>query len=86
MTVTMELPDELANRLQQDAAKHGMSLAEYIVHWLATEQLLSVKPKNGAELVAYWDAHGLFGMRPDIVDSQAYARELREKAQTRQRA
>ena len=44
-----------------------------------------VSPQTGAELVAYWEAEGLLGTRPDIEDSQDYARELRRQAETRKR-
>jgi len=40
-------------------------------------------PKNGAELVAYWEREGVIGMRADITDSQAYARQLREQPEHR---
>jgi len=46
-------------------------------------------PTNGAELVAYWEREGLIGVwndRAEIIDSPAYARELRQKAERRQRA
>jgi hypothetical protein len=41
------------------------------------------RPTNGAELVAYWERHGLIGTRPDITDSLAHARELRRQAERR---
>jgi hypothetical protein len=41
------------------------------------------RPTNGAEVVAYWERHGVLGSRPDITDSQAYARELRRQAERR---
>lgn len=44
------------------------------------------RPTNGAELVAYWERHGLIGTRPDIEDSLEYAREMRRKAERRDRS
>jgi hypothetical protein len=44
------------------------------------------KPTNGAELVAYWERHGLIGTRPDITDSLEHAREIRRKAERRDRS
>jgi hypothetical protein len=41
------------------------------------------RPTNGAELVAYWERHGLLGTRPDIKDSLEYVREMRRKAERR---
>src|SRR5947209_20582646 len=41
------------------------------------------RPTNGAELVAYWQRHGLIGSRPDIEDSLEYVRTMRRKAETR---
>jgi hypothetical protein len=41
------------------------------------------RPTNGAELVAYWERHGLIGTRPDIKDSLEHAREIRRKAERR---
>src|SRR5947209_2577807 len=38
------------------------------------------RPTTGAEVVAYWERHGLLGTRPDITDSLEHARALRRKA------
>jgi hypothetical protein len=45
--------------------------------------LLQTTPKNGAELVNYWQQAGVIGMRSDISDSQQHARKLRAKAERR---
>ena len=42
-----------------------------------------VMPTNGASTVAYWEKYGVIGSRPDITDSQTYARELRYEAEHR---
>lgn len=47
------------------------------------KQVLKNPPRNGAELVAYWQREGVINSRPDITDSQAYARQLRHEAETR---
>lgn len=40
-------------------------------------------PTTGAGLVAYWQREGVIGTRPDIMDSQAHARQLRHKVDER---
>jgi hypothetical protein len=42
--------------------------------------------RTGEELIAYWKRHGVIGSRKDIEDSQEFARELRRRAETRQRS
>lgn len=42
-------------------------------------------PRSGPELAAYWQREGVFGSRPDIVDSVEYARSLRRDAERRVR-
>ena len=39
------------------------------------------EPKNGAELVAYWQQSGVIGMRKDINDARVEARRLRDQAE-----
>ena len=39
-----------------------------------------------AEIVAYWERYGLIGTRPDITDSLEDARQLRRKAERRDRS
>jgi hypothetical protein len=41
-------------------------------------------PKNGAELVNYWQSQGLINSHPEIKDSQEYARQIRHIAERRQ--
>jgi hypothetical protein len=85
MTITLELPEELERELAVEAERLGLPLPEYVVRVLSKERGAGEMPKTGAELVAYWQREGLVGTRPDITDSQAYARELREEAQRRSR-
>jgi hypothetical protein len=38
-------------------------------------------PRTGAVLLAYWQGEGVVATRPDIADSAAHARALREQAE-----
>ncbi|HXG64137.1 MAG TPA: hypothetical protein VNO70_03460 [Blastocatellia bacterium] len=86
MSITLELPQELESELAVEAAHLGLSLPEYILRVLSTASVRGKRPKNGAELVEYWQNEGLIGTRPDITDSQAHARKLRDQAERRTRA
>jgi hypothetical protein len=83
MTVTLELPEALADALTAEAARRGMALPEYALHLLTTARPTANSVQSGADLVAYWKAEGLIGSRPDLADSQEEARSLREQAQNR---
>jgi hypothetical protein len=48
---------------------------------LSNRQIL--RPKTGAELIAYWQSEGVINSRPDIIDSQAHARNIPHEAETR---
>ena len=85
MSITLDLPEELENELSAEASKLGLSLPEYILRLLSTGLILDKTPKSGAELVKYWQSEGLIGTRPDITDSQAHARQIREQAERRTR-
>ncbi len=50
----------------------------------AEEPTAAEMPKNGAELIAYWEQAGVIRSRPEITDSVAHARNLRRQAKTRQ--
>jgi hypothetical protein len=41
------------------------------------------RPTTPAEVVAYWERHGLLGTRPDITDSLEHARKIRQRAERR---
>lgn len=84
--LTLDLPPELESELAAEAARHQLSLAEYVLRLLTTARPAISKPRNGAELVAYWEAASLVGTRPDIVDSASYARNLRQLAERRERS
>jgi hypothetical protein len=83
MSITLDLPQELESELATEATKLGVSLAEYVLRLLSTRSLVGPMPTSGAELVAYWRREGVIGTRLDITDSQAYARQIRHKAERR---
>lgn len=85
MSINLDLPPELENQLFTEASQLNLPLSEYILRILSVRQVLANPPKTGAELVAYWQSEGVINSRPDITDSQAYARKLRHEAQTRER-
>lgn len=87
MKITIELPQDLEQALEAEAAELGLPLSEYALRLLYSRTVAEADngPTNGAELVAYWQSAHLIGTRQDIVDSQAYARELRAQAEQRQR-
>jgi hypothetical protein len=84
MTITLELPQELEQELSVEAEKINLSLSEYILSLLSMRQVLNNPPKTGAELVNYWQKEGLINSRPEIKDSQEYARQIRYEAEHRQ--
>jgi hypothetical protein len=83
MNISLDLPPELESELSTEALQLNLSLSEYILRILSIRQVLSNPPKTGAELVAYWEREGVISSRPDITHSQAHARKLRHKAETR---
>ncbi|MCG6135933.1 MAG: hypothetical protein MET45_14960 [Nostoc sp. LLA-1] len=86
MNINLNLPPELENELYNEASQINLTLSEYILRLLSVRQIPANQPKTGAELVAYWQNEGIINSRPDITDSQAYARQLRHEAETRERA
>ena len=85
MSITLDLPQELECELATEATQLGLSLTEYVLRLLSTRSLVSQLPTTGAELVAYWQREGVIGTRPEITDSQAYARQIRHQAERRLR-
>jgi len=83
MPQTVELPDDLADALTDEAARLGLSLPEYAVHLLTSARPPAGSVRSGADLVTFWRAQGVIGTRPEIADSQAEARRLRDEAQRR---
>ena len=85
MMVSLNLPKDLETELSAEASNLKLPLAEYILRILSLRPFLPNPPKTGAELVAYWESIGVIGSRPEITDSQDYARQLRHQAETRER-
>lgn len=81
MTITLDLPQELESALSIKANQFGVSFQEYLLHVLYSS-LVGNKLKTGAELVECWQDEDLIGARPDISDSQAHARQIRDQAET----
>ena len=85
MTLTLNLPHELERRLSSEADRLGLAVDQYALRLLGAEPATGDKPRTGADLVAFWQREGVIGSRQDVEDSQAYARELRRRAETRSR-
>jgi hypothetical protein len=85
MTLTLDLPADLEKDLVAEATRMGLSLPEYALRVLAAGYPAAGRPRTGRDLVAYWQAEGLIGSRPDITDSASHARELRARAERRAR-
>ncbi len=84
MTLTLEVPAEVAEKLTRDAATMGLSVTDYALRLLGV--LPPQPPWNGAEVVEYRKANGLLGEYGDMtIDSPVLARQLREQAQRRDR-
>ena len=83
MSINLDLSPELENQLATEASQLNLSLSEYILQVLSIRKVLTHPPKTGAELVAYWQSVGVINSRPDIIDSQIHARNLRHQAETR---
>jgi hypothetical protein len=84
MSLVVDLPPELETVLAAEAARLNLPLAEYALRLLAAGRIPNPKPRDGAELIAYWQSEGLIGTRTDIVDVAARARALRQKAEERE--
>jgi hypothetical protein len=76
--------------LQRRAEERGVPLSsillEVLDEWIEEEEQTIEPPTTGKDLVELLQANGLIGMwadRTDIGDSVAFARRLRERAQTR---
>jgi hypothetical protein len=83
MSFAIELPPELESELAAEAALFHLPLSEYALRLLAGGRLPGAAPRNGAELVAYWQGAGLVDTRPDIADAPEHARSLRQQAERR---
>ena len=85
MNLVLDLPPELESELTAEAARLGLPLSEYVLRLLAGGRTLRPTLRTGAELLSYWQGEGLIGTRPEIEDSSAHARVVREQAQRRER-
>lgn len=85
MSITLDIPEYLAGELTAEAKRLGLPLSDYVVTLIATGRIAGSLPKTGAELVAYWQEQGIVGSRPDIADSEAHARAVRQQAEQRVR-
>jgi len=85
MSILLHLPEELAARLTDEAARENLPLEEYVIRLLTNGHQLSTGLGNGSDLVAYWRQNGLIGTRPDIQDSAVHARAVRQQAERRPR-
>lgn len=85
MSLTLDLPTDLASELEAEAANHRLPLTEYVVRLLADGRGAKPKPQTGAELLEYWIREGLIGTRSEITDSAEHARLLRDESQQRVR-
>lgn len=83
MTLRIELPEELETELVTEAERLGLSLSEYALLLLQERRPAGDLPSTGADLVAYWRRESLIGTRPEIADSPAHARRLRQQAEHR---
>ena len=83
MSINLDLSPELEKQLETEASQLNLPWSEYILQILLIRKVLSNPPKTGAEVVAYWQREGVINSRPDITDSQAYARKLRHEAERR---
>ena len=79
MSLVLDLPSELESELATEAAQLGLPLSEYTVRLIAAGRSARPALRTGAELLSYWQGEGLVATRPDITDSQAHARALREQ-------
>ena len=85
MSLVLDLPPDLETELATEAAQLGLPLSEYALRLIAAGRSTRPALRTGAELLGYWQREGLVGTRPEITDSQAHARALRQQAERRPR-
>jgi hypothetical protein len=86
MNISLELPSDLENELSTEAARLKLPLTEYVLRILSLRPDLENLPKTGAELITYWEKAGVINSRPDILNSQDHARQIRHQAETREQS
>src|SRR5207244_12379608 len=72
----------LETELAAEAADLGLPLTEYALRLLAGGGNPRPAPRNGVELLAYWQGEGVVRTRPEITDAAAHARSLRSEEHT----
>ncbi len=85
MSLVLDLPPELESDLVAEASRMGLPLPEYVKRVLLAGRTPVPMPRNGSELVSYWQGEGLVGTRADVTDSREHARALRQQAERRER-
>lgn len=86
MNISLKLPSDLENELSTEAARLKLPLTEYVLRILSLRPDLENPPKTGAELITYWEQAGVINSRPDILNSQDHARQIRHQAETREQS
>ncbi len=86
MNISLELPSDLENELSTEASRLNLPLTEYVLRILSLRPDLENPPKTGVELITYCEKAGVINSRPDILNSQDYARQIRHQAETREQA
>ncbi|CAD5925293.1 MULTISPECIES: hypothetical protein [Planktothrix] len=76
MSIMIELPPELEQKLSTEASQLNLSLSDYILRILLSEEIAKNLPKTGAELVNYWQNEGVINSCPDITDMGVGAQKL----------
>ncbi|WP_197064792.1 NfeD family protein [Leptolyngbya sp. KIOST-1] len=84
--VVVPSPSQSASWIQdiESAFKDDPAFEDIFAYERAIQEGDESLPKTGAELVAYWEKVGVINSRPDIDDSQEYARRLRDQAEHRE--
>lgn len=87
MNLILDLPQDLEHQLAKEATQLGLSLPEYALRLLSSENARrgTGQVKTGAELVDWWQRERVIGSRRDITDSSGHARRIRQKAEQRNR-
>lgn len=87
MSLILDLPQELEHQLAKEATKLGLSLPEYALRLLSSEneRRSTGQVRTGAELVDWWQREKVIGSRRDITDSSGHARRIRQTAERRNR-
>jgi hypothetical protein len=83
MSAILSIPDALETELRAQAARLGIPMPQFALQLLESGLSAMEKPKNGAEMVDYWQKLGLIGFRQDITDTESCYRDLRRQSQAR---